>query len=340
MKKYQITPEHKIELEKIKQKYIANALRTDAMTDHDKDMMRVAMRGLYKNANLPYPGDEKVIFVSSPLVAQFASGWAMSILYGNNSRQAEQAAIQAAEQAAINGEKSIDVFISSFVSLGEKFGKFGYFSVNFAWWYRTRSSMWPWYQVYGDFFKNVAKLPGDWDKWNPLNLDCLHGGVRFMTPDFTIISDRPEIIKIDEAGRLHCENGPAVKWRDGMEQYYWRGVGIEDRWITDKKSLTPEIALKWENAEQRRAAMEIIGWQNLLTLLNAKEIDKDQDPTVGILYEADHEALGGKCKFLKMYCPTGRWFAEPVPPEMQTALEANAWGFDIPPTLYKVRVQA
>lgn len=41
MKKYQITPEHEIELEKIKQKYIKNAFRTDAMTEYDREQMRV-----------------------------------------------------------------------------------------------------------------------------------------------------------------------------------------------------------------------------------------------------------------------------------------------------------
>ena len=100
--KYRITRSHREELEKIKQKYIDNAMRTDAMTDYDKSQMRLAMRGLYKNADLPYPGDEKIVFVSSPLIAQFASGMAMALL--NPGQAAERAADQAGQAADQAGQ--------------------------------------------------------------------------------------------------------------------------------------------------------------------------------------------------------------------------------------------
>lgn len=314
-KKYQITPEHQLELEKSKQKYIDNARRTDPMTDFDKSQMRLAMRGLYKNANLPYPGDDKVIFVQSPLVAQFASGIAMQIIHDKKSN----AAVNAAGNAG-----SIDIFLNAFIGLGKKYGKFALFSVSFSWRYRTRSSFWPWYQVFGDFFKNVAKLPGEWDKWDPLNLDCLHGGVRFMTPDFTIISDRPEIMKLDDQGRLHCETGPAVKWRDGMEQYYWHGISVPDHWVQDKKSITPKMALTWENMEQRRAACEIAGWANILKELKSKTIDKDINPQIGELVEVELPDVGTE-RFLRVLCGTGREFALCVTQfKHKTARECNA----------------
>lgn len=146
-----------------------------------------------------------------------------------------------------------------------------------------------------------------------------------MTPQFTIISDRPEIIKTDNDGRLHCENGPAVKWRDGMEQYYWGGVSVPDLWIKDKSSITPEIALTWENIEQRRCAQEILGLENILFHpdVDAKLIDENQNLQIGSLYHANMKDVG-KEAFLKCQCGTGRIFVMRVDDKFKTALEANA----------------
>ena len=51
---------------------------------------------------------------------------------------------------------------------------------------------------------------------------------------------------------------------------------------------------------------------------------------IGNLVEVDIPQIGRE-KFLKVVCGTGRQFAIPVPPEMKTALEANAWTFGLTP---------
>lgn len=430
-KKYSITPEHRIELENIKQKYIQNARRTDPMTEYDKAQMRLAMRGIYKNAGLPYVGDDKIIFVKSPLIAQCAAGIAMAMIHNNAAEEAaeaawaeveeavvaaarsaaREAAVAAAEAEAVAAarsaaeaaeaavtaagaageavvaaedatavaaasvavavvaalaavesavvaaagaaeaageaarsavdaaeaaeestatakhpnENSLDKYIKAMTDRVKNYGNYALFSVYYAWRYGARSAMWPWYQVYGDFFKNVAKLEGDWEKWDPINLDALHGGVRYTTKDFTIIADRPETLKIDEQGRLHNETGPAVKWRDGMEQYYWHGLSIPDWWIRNKKDLSPQIALSQENAELRRCACEILGWANILShpSLNPKVIDEDA-PHIGTIYQVDLPEAPAQW-FIKYQCGTGRWFAEAVNDKRyNTALKANA----------------
>jgi hypothetical protein len=157
---------------------------------------------------------------------------------------------------------------------------------------------------------------------------------------FCFVSERPIEVHWDDAKRLHNERGPAILYEDGYSLHAWHGARIPSEWIDDRNFLSPEIALRVDNAEQRRAACEIIGWEKLLSSLGARVIDADDDDTVGQLYEVNHSALGGRAKFLRMYCPTGRWFAEPVPLAMKTALEANSWGWDLPEELYKPRVQA
>lgn len=148
--------------------------------------------------------------------------------------------------------------------------------------------------------------------------------------DTVVIQNKPELICFDENNLLHSETGPAIRFRDGFSVYAWHGVRIPQEWIEEKNKLTPEIALTWENIEQRRCACEILGWANILKKLNSTVIDEDGDPEIGTLVEVNIPDIGRE-KFLRVLCGTGREFALPVPPEMRTALEANAWtyGMDI-----------
>lgn len=143
-----------------------------------------------------------------------------------------------------------------------------------------------------------------------------------------VIVDRPEVISFDEENRLHGENDAAIRYRDGWTVCAWHGTQIPRAWILDKENLAPETALTWENVEQRRCAAEIIGWNNVLNQLDVKVIDEDGDPEVGRLVEVELPDIGRE-RFLQVLCGTGRTFALPVPPEMETAMEAQAWTWDM-----------
>ena len=150
-----------------------------------------------------------------------------------------------------------------------------------------------------------------------------------------IVQDRPLHIKMDDQNRLHCEDGPAILYADGFDVYSWHGVRVPEEWIKDKKSLTAKTAITWENTEQRRAACEILGWINVLKELNSRVIDEDADEQVGTLLEVEIPDIGTE-RFLRVTCGTGRQFAIPVPPDMETALAANAWTFNIEPDVLRM----
>jgi len=150
-----------------------------------------------------------------------------------------------------------------------------------------------------------------------------------------IVQDRPLHIKMDDQNRLHCEDGPAILYADGFDVYSWHGVRVPEEWIKDKKSLTAKTAITWENTEQRRAACEILGWINVLKELNSRVIDEDADEQVGTLLEVEIPDIGTE-RFLKVTCGTGRQFAIPVPPDVETALAANAWTFNIEPDVLRM----
>jgi len=114
--------------------------------------------------------------------------------------------------------------------------------------------------------------------------------------------------------------------------YAVHGTRVTAWWVEEKHRLTADIALAWPNVEERRAACELLGWERILKELKARTIDVDPDPEIGELLELQLPDIG-RARFLRVRCGTGRMFALPVPPEIQTALAANAWGYDIPTDL-------
>jgi hypothetical protein len=151
------------------------------------------------------------------------------------------------------------------------------------------------------------------------------------------LSDRPKHINRDAEGRLHCENGSSIEYRDGWALYHWHGVSIPKEWVTGDKPKAKD-ALTWENIEQRRAACEIVGWATIMSELNAVTIDEDGDAEIGTLLEAEIPD-SGKERFLQVRCGTGRVFILPVPRDMKTAIQANAWTWGLEPHQYKPEIR-
>jgi hypothetical protein len=183
-------------------------------------------------------------------------------------------------------------------------------------------SLYPGYPAWADYFNEVLSISID---RNYLDL-CENSGFYWLLDDICFASERPSQIKLDDRGQLHSETGMSISYPSGWGLFHWHGVAVPKEWILDKKSITPDVALKWGNTEQRRCACEIVGWANILPMVNAKLIDKDPNPQYGELYEVKHEAFGNQEElFLKVQCGTGRTFCIPVTNfKQKTAREANA----------------
>ena len=109
MKKYSLTEEHRAQLKPWADKWIANAMSTAPMTEEEKEICRDAVEGLYRAADLVPPPRHRIVFVSSPFILRFASGFAAAIwhLRGKNKKSvsaatnyATDAATRAATRAA------------------------------------------------------------------------------------------------------------------------------------------------------------------------------------------------------------------------------------------------
>ena len=193
---------------------------------------------------------------------------------------------------------------------------------------------WAGYDCYLTAMRDIIglRLP-EYEKYAAWERCAIAAPFRVLHNEFCIVSDFPEVLRIDDQNRPHCENGPSHRWRDGWSLYHWHGVSIPAEWIEDRASLTPQIALTWQNIEQRRAACEILGWESILSALDARIIDQDADPMVGTLVEVNLPDAG-KERFLRVLCGTGRTFSLPVPPTVKSAIEAQAWSWGLDQSTY------
>ena len=79
--KYTLTEEHKKQLRPWADKWIANAMSTRPIEEHEKPIIREHIKGLYRSAKLEPPPDHRIVFVSSPFIGRFVAGFAAGIWY-------------------------------------------------------------------------------------------------------------------------------------------------------------------------------------------------------------------------------------------------------------------
>ena len=96
-----------------------------------------------------------------------------------------------------------------------------------------------------------------------------------MHQDFCIISDRPELLTVDERNRPHNETGPFCRWRDGFSLYSWHGIRVPAWVIEHRERVTKETILGERNVETRRVYCEIVGYDKVKEMLGATLISED-----------------------------------------------------------------
>ena len=76
------------------------------------------------------------------------------------------------------------------------------------------------------------------DLWGDIAQSC---GWWWCYEGYVIVSDRPDVVRMEahgDAERLHCENGPAVRFRDGGSVYAIHGVIVPESLIMNPGSIT------------------------------------------------------------------------------------------------------
>ena len=221
-------------------------------------------------------------------------------------------------------------------------------------WHRYIGGQW-WaaWSAWADYFRTVCHLdpprPDTWerlDAWTAAN----QAGWWWPQHGFVVVCERPEYVRGEQVGpagwgshRLHCDDGPAVRWRDGNTLHAWHGVQvpadlIERGWDTAR-------ILREDNAEVRRAAIERSGWDQFIADADLAQVgDTVPDPgnpgNTLALYDVPEAIYDEPVRVL--LCTNGtperdgtrRRFGLTVPADVDDPVTAAAWTYGLPGDVY------
>ena len=320
-----LTPEMIAQMPGWVDKWVKLGLSTEPA---DFNAAEKGVRGCYQAAGLKQP--KIILRMDSPYGVIYGTAIAHNIINAEINKVYAQVYAQVDDQ--VHDQVYAQVRAQVYAQVSDQVSKI----------YRTYrgGNLWAGWYAHVSFLRDVVGWKGD--KLNDFFHDELiakNAGWTIWTETVAAISDRPKNIRLDDEGRLHCVDGPAIFWRDGYTLCAWHGVRIPAEWTRGSFPSAKEM-LFWKNIEQRRAGCSMLGWSKILKEINAKVIDKDNNPMVGTLMEADIPDSGIE-RFLVVECGTGRkGIVLPVSREANTALEANASTWGLKPDQYKPEVRS
>lgn len=170
---------------------------------------------------------------------------------------------------------------------------------------------------------------------------------------FSPMGDRdsffPVFARFDNEGRLHCEDGPAMLFSDGMKIYFIHGIEVGSAVIESPHEIPIAMIRDCKNVEQRRILIERYGKDRYVTALGLKPVHKDDwgelykapvpndedltmvkvvnntpEPCTCGAHPKGMRAVGSKCPQCGTPCVFKDYWLS-VPPSMKTAKEAVAW---------------
>jgi hypothetical protein len=166
----------------------------------------------------------------------------------------------------------------------------------------------------------TEKLSGQWKV-------CKSAGWYLPFKNICLISERHNILHLDEQGRLHNPNGIALAYPDGWGVYAVHGVRLPEWIITEPEKITIDNITTESNAEIRRVMIDKFGADKYAQ--SGKVIQSDE---FGTLYR--REVQGDEPIVMVKVTnstpePDGSFkdYYLRVPPETKTAHEAVAWTF-------------
>ncbi|MEU5367431.1 DUF6745 domain-containing protein [Streptomyces sp. NPDC005951] len=182
----------------------------------------------------------------------------------------------------------------------------------------------------------LAAFDGHGDRLAGLAEVARNAGWWWPYENAVVITERPDVLHRDEAGRLDHGEGPALAYGDGFALHAWRGMPVPAAFLDELSSLTPERIRAEENAELRRVMLEYYGYDRYLTESGAEPVHRDE---TGVLWRI---ALDGDEDVVMVEVvnstpePDGtyRTYWLRVPPTTRTAKDGVAWTFGLEGVAY------
>ncbi len=184
---------------------------------------------------------------------------------------------------------------------------------------------WTWWVGFYDFILNelfTSKI-SEYSSFKEYIEACQNIHLFIPYKDIVFISDNPTVLNINQSGRLHADQMPAMQYSDGYSLFYLNGIKMpKEIVLSEAYQLDAHLILKEKNVEIRRELLRKIGIERICADLNAKVKDKWRD------YELLELDLGdGRYRpYLKMINPSiGVNHIEGVHPDCTTVKKALAW---------------
>lgn len=89
------------------------------------------------------------------------------------------------------------------------------------------------------------------------------------------MSERPNVLKRDDRGRLHCVTGPALSYPDGWSIYAVHGLWVPEKIIEQKDKITTKDIDTETNQEIRRILLDFYGMERYFRQSSPKLVSRD-----------------------------------------------------------------
>ncbi|MER6942933.1 DUF6745 domain-containing protein [Nonomuraea sp. NPDC000554] len=175
----------------------------------------------------------------------------------------------------------------------------------------------PWLSAFDglDGLKRAAEASGWWWPYERL----------------AIVTERPAELHLDDLGRLHRADGPAMAFSDGFALNAWHGMPVPAEFGATMSELTPERIRDEENAELRRVMLEHFGLERYLAESGAQPQHSDETGVLWRIELLDDEPVAMVEVVNSTPEPDGtrRTYFLRVPPWVRRAREGVAWTFGL-----------
>ena len=180
------------------------------------------------------------------------------------------------------------------------------------------------------FFDAFAEfgLKGQTEKLRGLWMVAESAGWFLPHQNICWIAERPAFLRLEKIpgqdefhNRLHCDDGPAIRFADGWEIYALHGVRMSQ---AEHAMDDPRKIIAVQNAEIRAALIRRMGMERMLAHLPHKSLSRSGDYELLSIQLSEQIADARYLKMKNQSVP-GVWHLEGVHPTCQTVEHANNW---------------
>ena len=267
-----LTPEQERRLIEWREEWLRIGTCTDPC---DRAPIEAAVTAMYARIGKPSP---RIIWTNGPATtALLVAFLRQSASLGASLRASLWASLGASLGASLRDSLGASLWASLRASLRDSLRDLlgGSLGDSLQWW-GQQEAYWVAYYLYCVDVLSVRYDPqseADLSLWATMcraGWWCAFDGV-------AILAERPAVQLLDDRGVIHCDDGPAIRCRDGFEVYAIHGVRVPQKVVTEPQNITVAEIKAEQNAEVRRVMRERFGEGRYLLETGAKVIAADHE---------------------------------------------------------------